>query len=207
MPQEEADAVAMVLGASTETLRYERLNYQTKKDNNLLYMTLTRTHIRKAAPSWCIWTTLEIISSISPVARRAATSAERMFLLIQREWPVGHCSHKELTRHFLMKRTLHTWSRARLNGRTFLFRDLALTWADCGVSYNVPCKDVRKLRLEPIERLWDTLIAKSWRTVDCFKASTAVFWLSKGPTGGHYSQIHERSAAAGLATASTWNVP
>ena len=60
--------------------------------------------------------------------------------------------------------------------------------------------------MAPIERLRDTLIAKPWRTAYYYKASIVVFRLSKGPTGGHYSQIRERSAAAGLAPASICNV-
>ena len=51
MLQEEANAVAMVPGASTETLRSEKAELSDKKDKELLYMTSTRTHIRGAAPS------------------------------------------------------------------------------------------------------------------------------------------------------------
>ena len=61
---------------------------QTKIDTNLLCMTSPRTHIRGAAPFWCIWTALELLSSISHVACRSAGSADTMVLLIQREWPV-----------------------------------------------------------------------------------------------------------------------
>ena len=47
------------------------------------------------------------------------------------------CFQKALTRHFLLVLDCHTWPQARINSRPLLFRNLALTWADCNIYHNV----------------------------------------------------------------------
>ena len=167
-------------------------------------MTSTRTHTREAALSWCTRTILELLLSINRVARRVAGSAESMVLLIQRGWPVYQLSTKNVDQAISSGACLSYMITSSHEQPTFFVPrsriDACRLWDLLRCFF---CQHVRKLRLGPIEQPRDTLIATPWRTASCFKVSTAVFWLSKGPTGEDSSQIHDISAAAGLRPAST----